>query len=72
MNTIRFPESPDDLDDAFSNALESGMMQRDYPAKPSYWCRHEFVAHDLQEGVDIFWNELAGQYVHVPRKGVIE
>lgn len=72
MNTIRFPESPDDLDDAFSNALDSGVMQRTHPAKSSFWCRHEFVAHDLEDGVDVFFNELAGLYLRVPRKGVLK
>ena len=70
MNTIRFPESAEDLDDAFSNALVTGVMQRTHPAKSSFWARHQFVAHDLEDGVDVFFNEFAGLYVRVSRTGV--
>ena len=67
MTTLVFPETGEDLAAAFGNAIEAGAMQRDQPAKTDYWARHEFLAHDAEDGVDVFFNALAGLYLRVPR-----
>ncbi len=65
--TLRFPESSEDLDLAFNNALEAGVLQDERPAEVSFWGQHEFVAHDAEAGMDIFFCKLSGLYVKVPR-----
>ncbi len=65
--TLRFPESSEDLDLAFNNAIEAGVMQREHPAKQTFWALHEFLAHDAEDGADVFFNSLSGLYVRVPR-----
>ena len=72
MNTLVFPESGEDYADAFGNAIEAGVMQREDPALTNFWARHEFLAHDNEDGMDLFFNPLAGVYVRVPRKEVSE
>ncbi len=67
---LRFPESVDDLSAAFNNAIGAGAMQRDAPAKVSYWARYEYLAHDVEDGVDVFYNSLSGLFVRVTRKEV--
>ena len=71
MTALVFPDA-EGWEAAFDNALSSGIMQRTDPAKTDYWARHEYLAYDIEDGVDIFFNELAGRYVRVPRTEVSE
>ena len=64
-----FPPSSEDLDAAFNNALAAGAMQREEPGGTDYWARFELLAHDAEGGVDVFWNELSGRHLLVPREG---
>jgi len=68
--TLVFPVDAEDLALAFDNAISSGAMQRNDPARTDYWARHEYVAHDVEDGVDVFFNALAGLYVRVSRTEV--
>ena len=67
---LKFPESAEDLTAAFNRALAAGSMQRERPDKVDYWARHEFLAYDAEDGVDVFWNGLSGQFLLVPRTEV--
>ncbi len=62
---LKFPASAEDLEAAFNNALKAGVMQRESPDKADYFGRHEFIAHDTEGGVDVFWNALAGRFLQV-------
>ena len=66
--TLIFPESAADLSDAFNNALRSGAMQREDSDKHTFWARYEFLAHDAEDGVDVFYHSISAQYLRVPRK----
>ena len=68
MTALIFPESAEDLNIVFDNALRTGAMQLDQPDKVNFWARHEFLAHDAAAGEDVFFNSLSGLYVRVPRK----
>ena len=68
MGGLRFPESADDLTAAFNNALAAGAMQLSHPELTTFWARHELLAHDVEDGVDVFYNSLSGLYVRVERK----
>ena len=70
MTRLVFPESAADLSSAFNNALEAGVLQDEHPAEVSFWGQHEFVAHDADAGMDIFFCKLSGQYLRVPRTEV--
>ena len=65
---LKFPASAEDLEVAFNNALKAGGMQRELPDKVDYFGRHEFIAHDAVDGVDVFWNGLSGRFLLVPRE----
>ena len=62
-----FPVDSEDLTLAFDNALEAGVMQRDHPALATFWAQHEYLAHDAEAGVDVFYCKLSGLHVMVPR-----
>ncbi len=62
-----FPVDGADLTAAFNNATAAGVMQKEDPGKVTYWARHEFLAHDAEDGVDVFFNALSQQYVMAPR-----
>ena len=68
MGGLRFPRESEDLDDAYNAALAAGVMQREDPSKVSYWARFEYLAFDVEDGTDVFYNQLSGQFVRVERK----
>ena len=70
MTTLHFPESAEDLSEAFSAAIEAGAMQREHPELATFWARHEFLAHDAEDHMDVFYNQLSGLFVRVERKEV--
>lgn len=68
---LRFPESAEDLSDAFNNALASGAMQRDRRDLVTWWGRFELIASEYQDGVliaDEFINTETKEFVRVSRK----
>ena len=69
---LRFPESGEELSDAFNNALDAGAMERESPSR-KFWARFEFLASDV-EGDDVvadwFYNVLSDVYTRVPRKDI--
>ena len=68
MTALVFPETGEDLATAFDHALAAGVMQREDPAKVSYWARFEYLAFDTAGGADVFFNQLSGLFVRVERK----
>ena len=70
--TLKFPETAEDLGVAFNNALASGYMQRHHPDGVTYWARHELLAHDTEDGVDVFINTHTKEYLCVPREVTTE
>ena len=72
MTGLVFPETGEDLTAAFDNALKAGAMQRDDPVKVTFWARHEYLAFDAEDGMDVFFNSLSHVYVRVPRTEVSE
>ena len=70
--TLKFPETAEDLDLAFNNALASGAMQREHPDGMTFWGRHELLAYDVEDGVDVFLNTHTKEFVRVVRKELSE
>ena len=68
--TLVFQETGADLAAAFDSAIKAGAMQRQDPVKATFWARHEYLAFDAEDGVDVFYNALSGIYVRVPRTEV--
>ena len=68
--TLKFPETSEDLGVAFNNAISTGAMQRDHPDGVTFWGRHELLAHDAEDGVDVFINQHTKEYLRVPRTEV--
>ena len=62
-----FPVDGEDLAGAFNRAIELGVMQREHPALATFWAQHEYLAHDTEAGVDVFYCKLSGLHVMVPR-----
>lgn len=69
---LQFPATAEDLDDAFNNAIDAGVMVRDSQAK-AFWARFQFLASDIDgdEAVQADWflNELSNIFIRVERKG---
>ena len=65
--TLKFPETAEDLGVAFNNAIASGAMQREHPDGVTFWGRHELLAYDAVDGVDVFINQHTKEYLRVPR-----
>lgn len=67
-----FPESSEDLSDAFNNAIATGVMQAgDQSNHMSFFARHELIASEIGDGVivaDWFFNDLTKLHIRVPRK----
>ena len=70
--TLVFPETAEDLGVAFNNAIASGAMQREHPDRATFWGRHELLAHDVEDGVDVFINTHTKEFVRVARKELSE
>ena len=70
--TLLFPDSSEDLSVAFSNAFEANVMQGKQSTKTDSWAFHEYLAHDAEDGMDVFFNSRSGLYVRVKRTGVTE
>ncbi len=68
--TLKFPKTAEDLGVAFNNALASGAMQREHPDGVTFWARHELLAFDAVDGVDVFLNTHTKEYLRVPRTEV--
>ena len=71
MTELGFPESSEDLDTAFDNAVARGAMQRDPRDRATFFGRFELLASDVQDGVviaDWFLSGHTNEYIHVPRK----
>ena len=67
---LRFPESGEELSDAFNNALDAGVMDRDSGSR-KFWARHELIASDVEDGevvADWFLNPFSDVFIRVPRK----
>ena len=71
MTRLQFPGIAEDLDDAFGNALDQGVMDRDSQSR-IFWGRFEFLASDVDDDevvqADWFLNEISNVYTRVPRK----
>ena len=67
-----FPESGEDLADAFNNAIAKGAMQRDHQRdQTTFWGRFELIASDAEDDevvADWFINVFTNEYIRVPRK----
>ena len=70
--TLKFPETPEDLGVAFDNAIAVGAMQREQPDGVNFWGRHELLAHDVEDGVDVFLNTHTKEFVLVARNELSE
>ena len=69
---LRFPESGEDLADAFNNAIALGRMQRNNQREQtSFFARFELIASDVEGDAvlaDWFINVFTNEYIHVLRK----
>ena len=67
-----FPEAGEDFGDAYNNAIDAGVMERDSQSR-TFWARFEFLASDVDGDevvqADWFHNVLADVFIRVPRKG---
>ena len=67
-----FPETGEDLGDAFNNAIAVGVMQRDNPSdQKTFWGRNELIASDVDDDevvADWFLNVFTNEYMRVLRK----
>ena len=67
---LKFPATAEDLDTAFDNAIEAGVLERDSQSR-KFWARSEFLASDVEGDevvADWFYDALSDVYTRVPRK----
>ena len=69
---LSFPESGEDMADAFNNAIAEGVMQRDDQQDPmTFWPRFEFLGSDVEGDevvADWFHHAHSNIFVRVLRK----
>ncbi len=70
--SLIFPDSSEALSAGFNNAISQNIMQGKQPTKTDFWAFHEYLAHDAEDGMDVFFNSRSGLYVRVKRTGVTE
>ena len=71
---LLFPATAEDLDDAFNNALDAGVMQRDNQRdQKTFWAKFQFLASDVDDDeivqADWFHNEFSNMFIRVERRG---
>jgi hypothetical protein len=69
MTTISFPESSEDWELAFNNALARGEFCND-PTSPSFWSHFELQASETEDGVEVadwFFQKHTMEYRRIPR-----
>ena len=69
MTALAFPESAEDWEAAFNNALAEGVFSDD-PQKPTFWAHYEYLATVTEDGgtvVDVFKQSHTLEYVRIPR-----
>ena len=70
MTVLVFPESADDLGDAFNNALEKGALCNE-PRNATFWARHDLLASEIEDEViiaDWFYQKNSSKHLRVSRK----
>ena len=69
-----FPETGEDLGDAFNSAIAQGAMQRDDQRdQTTFFARFELIASDTEGDkliADWFINVFTNEYIRVPRKDI--
>lgn len=69
MTVLVFPESADDLGDAFNNALEKGALCNE-TRNPNFWGHHELQASEVEGETitaDWFYQKNSSKHLRVPR-----
>ena len=68
---LEFPAVAEDLSDAFNNAIDAGVMDRDDKSR-NFWAQFELVASDVEDDevvADWFHCALSNVFTRVMRTG---
>ncbi len=67
---LQFPAAAENPGDAFNNAIDAGVMERD-SGSHKFWARFAYLASDIEGDkviADYFFSPLSNVYTRVPRE----